>query len=491
MRRYLTIPHEPLARFRLLSVWFAGMVALLNVGLFALVSHAPSDVRWQAATCAALLGFWWVYGFRHGGFPLIGWLIDACLIVVVSAVSPMPSDAVGLFFAGIQFRALYVPRRQIGLLVASYGVARLASIALAHNTLPYGPFSPTAIVSVLGLTIIAVTVHLFVTATERHAEIKRDLERSDERYRLVASATRDVVYDWSVETGAVEWTQSMQHVFGFAPEQIGKFGSWWMNRVHPADRESLDRTLAAAIADPNTALGTVEYRVRRADESYAYVSGSMIVQRRPDGTAERVVGSIRDVTTEHLLEEQLRQAQKMEAVGQLAGGVAHDFNNLLTVIGGHVFMLDVRPRANTARRQAPRRDHARGRSRSGAHEADARLQPQAAPHAVGARPQRRRRRDAGDDAARCSASIFTWSRGSIRISLRSYADAGQLGQVIVNLALNARDAMPNGGTLTIETTTIELEARRDDATATAPSSRRATTCGSRCAIPAREWIRTR
>ena len=68
-----------------------------------------------------------------------------------------------------------------------------------------------------------------------------ELARSDERYRLVARATRDVVYDWHVASGRIEWTESMQSVFGYAPEQIGD-GAWWLERVHPADRDALQRS---------------------------------------------------------------------------------------------------------------------------------------------------------------------------------------------------------------------------------------------------------
>ncbi len=460
-----------------MSVWFAAGLAFLNVVLFTFDANLPPALRWVEAAAAATLGAWWIYGYRRGGFPIFGWAVDATLVLVVAAVSPMPSDAIALFFAGLQFRSLFVPRRELGLLIVSFAIARVGSTALWYSNghVEYGPLSPNSLISVLGLTIIAASLHLFVSATQRQSAMAHELARSDERYRLVARATRDVVYDWHVPSGTIEWTESMQSVFGYAPEQIGD-GAWWLERVHPADRDALQGSVAAAVADPATTVSTVQYRVRRADDRYAYVSGSLIVQRSRDGLAERVIGSIRDVTNEHLLEERLRQAQKMEAVGQLAGGVAHDFNNLLTVIGGHVFMLEQGSADNSANPGEP--------------------DPRSAKHLAGITR-------ATDRAASLTRQLLAFGRKQllsptlldvnavveetlhmmrpavgerVRIvtcldpNLRAvYADAGQLGQVLVNLALNARDAMQptNGGTLTIETANAILadrsEARSADA----------------------------
>jgi two-component system, cell cycle sensor histidine kinase and response regulator CckA len=476
------LPQEPLARFRFMSVCFAATLAFFHTVLFTIDQNLPSSLRWEEAAAAATLGTWWIYGYRRGRFPVAGWLVDMTLVLVVAAVSPMPSDAIALFFGGLQFRSLFVPRRQLGYLIVSYSVARVGSTALWYSNghIAYSPLSPNSLISVLGLTIIAVSLHLFVEATQRQSTMARDLARSDERYRLVARATRDVVYDWHVATGKIVWTESMQSVFGYAPEEIGD-GAWWLERVHPADRETLQHAVEAAVADPTMSIGTVQYRVRRADQHYAYVSGSLIVQRAADGTAERVIGSIRDVTSEHLLEERLRQAQKMEAVGQLAGGVAHDFNNLLTVIGGHVYMLE----------------NGSGSATHGSGDGSA-----SAKHLAGITR-------ATDRAASLTRQLLAFGRKQLlspsvldvnaivddtlhmmrpalgeRVKVITrlqrglspvYADAGQLGQVLVNLALNARDAMQatNGGTLTIETANTTLddvpEAAADDASASGGS----------------------
>jgi PAS domain S-box-containing protein len=460
-----------------MSVWFAAGLAFLNVVLFTFDANLPPALRWVEAASAATLGAWWIYGYRRGGFPIFGWAVDATLVLVVAAVSPMPSDAIALFFAGLQFRSLFVPRRELGLLIVSFAIARVASTALWYSNghVEYGPLSPNSLISVLGLTIIAASLHLFVSATQRQSAMAHELAHSDERYRLVARATRDVVYDWHVPSGTIEWTESMQSVFGYAPEQIGD-GAWWLERVHPADRDALQSSVAAAVADPATTVSTVQYRVRRADDRYAYVSGSLIVQRSQDGLAERVIGSIRDVTSEHLLEERLRQAQKMEAVGQLAGGVAHDFNNLLTVIGGHVFMLEQGSADNSANPGEPASraaKHLAGITRATDRAASLTRQLLAfgrkqllSPtlldvNAVVEETLHMMRPAVGE-----RVQIITRLDPNLRAV---YADAGQLGQVLVNLALNARDAMQptNGGTLTIETANAILadrsEARSADA----------------------------
>jgi two-component system, cell cycle sensor histidine kinase and response regulator CckA len=465
MRRFLRIPNDPLARFRLLSVWFAITIAILNVGLFVLLSTSSAETRWAAAAAASLLAAWWYYGYRRQGFPLAGWVVDMVLLSAVTAMSLMPSHAIGLFFGGIQFRALYTPRRQLWLLAVTYGVARFVSIALEPHALAFAPAFGTAFLQAFGLTVIATTLHLLVSATERHGDMARELERSDERYRLIARATRDVVYDWNVAKGTIEWTESMQNVFGYTPEQASTNPAWWFERVHPADREPLERSVMAAIADPKMSVDAVHYRVRRADDSYAYVSGSMIVQRAPNGTAHRVIGSIRDVTSEQLLEDQLRQAQKMEAVGQLAGGVAHDFNNLLTVIGGHVFMLEV----NTDRDPIVDK-HLAGITTAADRAAALTKQLLAFSRRQLLTPSVLNVNAVVDDALQMMRPVLG---EQIRVIARPapslspvFADAGQLTQVLVNLALNARDAMPTGGTLTIATENTTIEPRSDDAPVT-------------------------
>ena len=158
------------------------------------------------------------------------------------------------------------------------------------------------------------------------------------------------------------------------------------------------------------------------------------------------------------LEQQLRQSQKMEAIGRLAGGIAHDFNNLLMVISGYgEFLLErTRPTIPTARPGAGDRQGRRSRRR--AHPPAPGLQPQAGARAQSRRSERRRLRNLkmlprliGEDID--LVMIPAPNLGSVK------ADPGQIEQVIMNLAVNARDAMPHGGKLTIETANVTLDDR--------------------------------
>src|SRR5207248_2277450 len=175
-----------------------------------------------------------------------------------------------------------------------------------------------------------------------------------------------------------------------------------------------------------------------------------------DGRLAGILGIGRDVTERLGLEQQLRQAQKMEAVGRLAGGIAHDFNNILTAITGHADLLleDLghhdprRADVDEIRRSA---DRAAGLTRQLlAFSRQQVLQPKVVDlNALVLDMDKLLRRLIGEDVE--LATVLDPTLGRVT------ADPGQLEQVIVNLAVNARDAMPQGGKLTLETRNIDLD----------------------------------
>jgi PAS domain S-box-containing protein len=183
------------------------------------------------------------------------------------------------------------------------------------------------------------------------------------------------------------------------------------------------------------------------------LSGRTVMNQR--GEMDGFEGFVEDVTARELLEQQLRQAQKIEAVGRLAGGVAHDFNNLLTVILGSADMLLSDPGSNDRGAEAQEIKRAATRAAALTHQLLAFSRRQAlAPkvldvNLVVADTTKLLRRLVGEDI-----ELAAVSRGGIG---RVRVDPGQLQQVLMNLVVNARDAMPDGGKLTIETDVVELD----------------------------------
>ena len=185
-----------------------------------------------------------------------------------------------------------------------------------------------------------------------------------------------------------------------------------------------------------------------------------------DGVADRLIGSIRDITDRVRAEERLRESQRMEAVGQLTGGVAHDFNNLLQVIRGNLELLQ-RSVGGDERAAAARSKNAmhRRRARRAADPPAAGLRPPPAAGAEGGQPRRGWSADMADLLRRTlgeAIEVETVVAGGLWNTL---ADPAQVESALLNLALNARDAMPSGGRLTVEITNAVL----DEAYARAPA----------------------
>ncbi|MBL0938479.1 MAG: PAS domain-containing protein [Gemmatimonadaceae bacterium] len=298
------------------------------------------------------------------------------------------------------------------------------------------------------------------------------LRDSEQRYALAARAADSVIWDWDVVHGPLMWSDGITRVFGYAPEDVDPTVQWWAERVHPDDQprvlstlEELQRSIHLADGiEPHNAWHA-SYRFRRADGQWSYVVDRGYAARNDEGRVTRMIGAMEDETERERLEERLRQAQKMEAVGQLAGGIAHDFNNLLTVISGNLeFAQDDLPTGHPVRRDLEEI----GRATERARELVRQLLAFSRKQTVTLQPL-----DVSD-VVRGAESLLRRVIGEeivLDVHLESRLPAirgnrGQLEQVLLNLAVNARDAMltagfgspGRGGTLTIDTAQVLLSA---------------------------------
>jgi two-component system, cell cycle sensor histidine kinase and response regulator CckA len=287
----------------------------------------------------------------------------------------------------------------------------------------------------------------------RQRQAREEARTSEERFRLLARATSDAIWDWDIIGGTLWWNEGFEALFGYRREEIEPTTRSWTSRVHPDERRAVIQGLERALAEGAEAW-SAEYRFRRSDGTYAVVLDRGHIIRDPQGTPVRMIGGISDQSERRRLEAQFLRAQRLESIGTLAGGIAHDLNNVLTPIVMSVALLK-EDEADPGRLEMLNSIEAsaqRGAAMVRQVLAFARgVSGQTAPvNPVDlVRDVQKIIRDTfpKDIELKVHAAPGAWA---------VQADATQVHQVLMNLCLNARDAMPAGGSLTLSVQNVVL-----------------------------------
>jgi len=293
---------------------------------------------------------------------------------------------------------------------------------------------------------------LAALVTEAHERrwAEEALLKSEERFQLVARATNDAVWDWDLATDALWCNAAVGTLFGYGQEEIGGTGAWWKSLIHADDRSAVVGKLEAALAGGED-LWSAEYRMKKADGTYAFVLDRGTVLRGADGKASRLIRATTDLTGRRAMEMRLLQSEKLSAMGQLAAGIAHEINNPLGVILGFAQAV-LRRLPSPSPFYKPLLAVEREALRCRALVKDLLTFSRAS-------DERREEVDMNLCVNGALSLVLAQSKMT-KVEVRRELGQGlpcflgnfnQVQQVIINLAANAMDAMPNGGVLTVRT----------------------------------------
>jgi len=291
-------------------------------------------------------------------------------------------------------------------------------------------------------------VRIIGTSTDvgRLTETMAALEESEERFRIIADTVSDVLWDRNFDTGDLWVTPDWPERLRVAIDPSLNIQDFLLKHVHPDSRNQLDESFRQALKS-NVDEWETQYGLIDSDGQRIDLAVKAAVMRRPDGRVYRMLGNARNVTIERRQQEGYTRARALEAVGQLTGGVAHDFNNQLMIIQGNAELLEM---SELNEEQAE----------------SVALISQAASSSVDLTKRllffssQSQLKTSCVDLTKLIPNTVALLRAGIPESItigcalpsgmwQTRADANALEQAIVNLALNARDAMPDGGDIII------------------------------------------
>ena len=365
-----------------------------------------------------------------------------------------PVDYQYLLFPFVIWAAL-----RFGARGASLMTLAVSAVAVGHTVQGGGPFvSPTAVRTLFEvacyLAVVAVTGLVLAAAVRwERQQATKALAQSEDRLRRALDAARMGTWFWTTEGNSLTCDENLRQLYGLIPGEHVSTHQELLDHVHPEDRESVRQAVQRALQDGDAL--DYEFRVLLPDGRVRWIADQGEVHRDDQGRPTDVTGVSTDITERRVAEERLSQAERMESVGRLAGGVAHEANNQMSVVLGTAeFILRrsdvpeaVRDDAELIRKAAERT--AAVTAQLLAFSRRQILKPQVLNlNVLLTAWETVLRRVMGED---CGVTLRLASgAGLVR------ADPGQLEQVLLNLAINARDAMPRGGSITMETFNAEL-----------------------------------
>jgi two-component system, cell cycle sensor histidine kinase and response regulator CckA len=298
---------------------------------------------------------------------------------------------------------------------------------------------------------------LMLTDIAERKRTEEELRKSDERLELALKGADLAIWDYNLQTGEAAFNARRAEMVGYSLEETEPHFTWWGKQVHPDDINKVSEAFNAH-AEGRTPLYECEHRLRHKSGQYIWVlARAKIVKRDEQGNPTRIVGTSLDITERkreegerEALRTQLLQAQKMEAIGTLTSGIAHDFNNLLTIINGftEIILMDMTE-------DDPRRPDFRKILETGRKGADMVRRLLGFSRNVQITRQPLKLNPIVENCVNLVERTFPKTIKIRTILAKDVsvvnADALQVEQILMNLCINAKEAMPGGGRLRIET----------------------------------------